>query len=251
MEQIVLAPDDIFVTIQGEGKLTGIPSVFVRVARCNLHCTWNSTSQTPIECDTAYAAYRLGETHKHTVQEIVLRVEKIGKGAKHIVITGGEPLLQAKPLTDLCYKLKERGFHITVETNGTIFDEEFFNQIDLFSISPKLASSAPANEPYRNHHNTLRVNTTALSNLISKAQTDRKDIQLKFVVTGMNDIKEIEKILAQLPQIDSNNILLMPAGSDSEKITATTMQVIDTIIEHGWRFCDRLHIRLFGNTPGK
>ncbi len=251
MEQIVLATDDIFVTIQGEGKLTGVPSVFVRVAGCNLHCTWNADSLTPIECDTAYAAYRINNTHSAPIPEIIAKIKQIRKGAKHIVITGGEPLLQCQPLTNLCKELKELGFHITVETNGTIFNNEFFNQIDLLSISPKLKSSAPLDKTPRSKHNSLRINIPVLSNLINLAKEQEKEIQLKFVVTGTSDIQEIQEILEQLPAIQTENILIMPAGSQSEKLTETTNEILDTIIEHGWRFCDRLHIRLFGNIPGK
>lgn len=251
MEGVKLASDSIFATIQGEGKLTGIPSIFVRLAGCNLHCTWNSDSSKPIECDTAYAAYRVENSSTLSIQNILKTISELRGAINHIVITGGEPLLQADSLSKLCLELKKEGFHITIETNGTIYNSSLFELVDLFSISPKLSSSTPKDSNAALRHNKLRINIEALTNLINHAKSGCKDIQLKFVVIKPKDIEEIEKIIAQLPKVEPSNILIMAAGSDNGTLNQNTMQVLDMIIERGWRFCDRLHIRLFGNTPGK
>ena len=251
MERITLATDAIFATIQGEGKLTGVPSIFIRLAGCNLFCTWNSKSNKPIECDTAYAAYRVQNTSSHTVEEIYNRVIELKGNIKHIVITGGEPLLQAAPLLTLCKKLKSEEFHITIETNGTLFNQELFQLIDLYSVSPKLASSAPADCKNAELHNSKRINIDTLSNLINYSKQNQKELQLKFVVTCNNDILEIQDIITKLPIVNPTDILIMVAGSDNDTLNKTTERVLEKIIEKGWRYCDRLHIRLFGNTPGK
>lgn len=250
MERLTLAADSIFTTIQGEGKLTGVTSVFVRLAGCNLHCTWNYNNRA-IECDTAYAAYNITTRQQLTVTQIIQKIKEIRKGAKHIVITGGEPLLQATPLTELCRVLKSEGFHITIETNGTLYNDELMSYIDLYSISPKLKSSTPQNNNFATLHNQKRVNINTLGELIESATKRNKDIQFKFVVTGVKDIDEIENILSRLPLIKSENILIMPVGSDETTLTDTTNTILDVVMEKGWRYCDRLHIRLFGNTPGK
>lgn len=251
MERITLATDAIFATIQGEGKLTGVPSIFIRLAGCNLFCTWNSKSDKPIECDTAYAAYKVQDTSSHTIEEIFNRIIELKGNIKHIVITGGEPLLQATPLITLCKLLKNEGFHITIETNGTVFNEELFQQIDLYSISPKLASSAPADNKTAEKHNSKRINIDTLTNLINYSKQKGKEIQLKFVVTCNNDILEIQDIISRLPKVNPTDILIMVAGSDNDTLNKTTEKVLEKIIANGWRYCDRLHIRLFGNTPGK
>lgn len=253
MEGIKLASDAIFATIQGEGKLTGVPSIFIRLSGCNLFCTWNSQTNQPIECDTAYAAYRIKGSYSLTIEQIIQKISEI-KGKQqitHVVITGGEPLLQAAQLTNLCKRLKEQGFHITIESNGTLFDQDLFNLIDLYSISPKLASSLPSDSKLAELHNSKRVNIETLTQIINSAKAGNKELQLKFVVTGATDINEIEQILLGLPQIETTDTLLMVAGSDSETLDKTTNDVLEKIIEKGWRYCDRLHIRLFGNKPGK
>lgn len=247
---MILASDSIFTTIQGEGKLTGVTSLFIRLAGCNLHCTWH-TPLGNVECDTSYAAYRLSDTTQLSVQEILDTIKEKRKGANHIVITGGEPLLQAVQLTELCKELKRQGFHITIETNGTLFNRELFTYVDLYSISPKLQSSTPLHPSIAEIHNSRRVNIKILTSLIESAKVNNSEIQLKFVVTGRKDIEEVEKIISLLPYIKSEDILIMPVGSDTETLSNTTSAILDTIIERGWRFCDRLHIRLFGNTPGR
>src|SRR5437870_11428898 len=100
---------EVFHSIQGEGRLTGVPSVFVRTSGCNLRCWF---------CDTPYTSWR-PEGEQLAVDEIVRRVE--AWEARHVVITGGEPLLHADHLGPLCAELHARGRHITIETAGTLF----------------------------------------------------------------------------------------------------------------------------------
>src|SRR5271170_4272381 len=99
---------EIFYSIQGEGKLTGVPSTFVRVSGCNLRCVW---------CDTPYASWA-PEGEDAAVSEIVDRVR--GLGARHVVITGGEPMIMPE-IGELCEALKGAGHHLTMETAATVF----------------------------------------------------------------------------------------------------------------------------------
>src|SRR5687768_4166605 len=120
---------EIFYSLQGEGELTGVPSVFVRTSGCNLRCTW---------CDTPYASWN-PEGEQQSVAQIVAAVER-HPTAHHVVLTGGEPMI-AKEIRTLAAELKNRGRHITIETAATVPPDGV--ACDLASLSPKLLNSAP------------------------------------------------------------------------------------------------------------
>jgi 7-carboxy-7-deazaguanine synthase len=221
-----------FTSIQGEGKLTGVPSWFVRTSGCNLRCAW---------CDTPYASWR-PEGRSRAIEDLVH--EAAASGVRHAVVTGGEPMMfpQVVPLTEA---LAARGMHITIETAGTVFRPV---RADLMSISPKLANSTPAADaagPWAARHDAARINLSALQALLD-AYPER---QLKFVVTGPLDVPEIERLLAGLRGWQDPDILLMPEGVTSPTPEASRL-VLDECRRHNWRYCHRLHIELFGNTRG-
>src|ERR1700749_4862084 len=118
---------ELFYSIQGEGKLLGVPSVFVRASGCNLRCTW---------CDTPYTSWSPEGAHQ-SIAQIVSQVQ--GFGASHVVVPGGEPLI-APEIVSLTNGLRDAGLHITVETAGTVYEPV---ECDLMSISPKLSNSTP------------------------------------------------------------------------------------------------------------
>ena len=185
-------------TIQGEGKLNGIPSLFIRLAGCNLHCTWKTLAGNTCECDTAYAAFKVENSFSLPIREIVQIIDHNRGNIDHIVITGGEPFLQADKVRELCMQLKkEPHFHMTVETNATIYVEECAGMIDFFSLSPKLSGSVPP-APHADHHNNTRINIPAIQSFITHARENKKDFQLKFVYSGENDVIEIQALLRQL-----------------------------------------------------
>src|SRR5579862_6099350 len=124
---------EIFYSIQGEGVLAGVPSVFVRTSGCNLRCVW---------CDTPYASWN-PEGPVVSVEEIVSQVESYG--CKHVVLTGGEPML-FEPVVELASTLKGLGHVITIETAGTIYRDI---ECDLMSISPKLTNSIPPDAEWK------------------------------------------------------------------------------------------------------
>ena len=129
---------EIYQSRQGEGLLTGTPSVFVRTSGCNLRCGF---------CDTPFASWEpVGD--QMSISEIIDKVHLSAKPddpengdsqSRHVVLTGGEPMLQ-REVVQLCKEIKSAGFHITIETAGTIFHQL---DCDLMSISPKLSNSDP------------------------------------------------------------------------------------------------------------
>src|SRR5215211_4485502 len=118
---------EVFHSIQGEGKLVGVPAVFVRASGCNLRCVW---------CDTPYASWD-PEGDDVPVDEIVRRVA--AHGARHVVLTGGEPMIMPD-VEPLCDALKSAGHHVTIETAATVYKRV---KLDLASLSPKLSNSTP------------------------------------------------------------------------------------------------------------
>ncbi|MEG1737333.1 MAG: 7-carboxy-7-deazaguanine synthase QueE [Odoribacter sp.] len=233
-------------TIQGEGKLCGIPSIFVRLAGCNLHCCWTSVDGRRSSCDTAYAAYEVKGAYSLTVDDIYATLLHNSETIRHLVITGGEPLLQADELKSLFSKLKQNNqYHITLETNATLFDEEVASYIDLFSLSPKLSSSHTATPA-----SILRLNKNNIQSYIHYARLHYKDFQLKFVYSCPSDIDEIKQLLSQLENWKKEDILLMPLGGTPEILQTNTRQTLAYCLQNGWRYCDRLHISLFGDQVG-
>jgi 7-carboxy-7-deazaguanine synthase len=225
-----------FYSIQGEGKLAGTPSFFIRVSGCNLRCAW---------CDTPYASWS-PEGEPCPIETLVAKA--VATPARHTVITGGEPMIFA-PVADLCRALRARGLHITIETAGTV-DRPV--ECDLLSISPKLSTSTPAADDPRDptgarraRHEARRINLPALQSLIDRAP----DRQLKFVVCAPSDLAEIESLLSQLRHWRADDVLLMPEGV-TPPTAETRAWIAAECLRRGWRYCPRLHIELFGNTRG-
>jgi 7-carboxy-7-deazaguanine synthase len=224
---------ELFFSIQGEGKLAGVPSVFVRASGCNLRCVW---------CDTPYASWD-PEGDDVAVDEIVRQVEAFN--AKHVVITGGEPMIMPD-IEPLCAALKERGHHITIETAATVCKPV---QHDLASLSPKLSNSTPWNREggrFADAHERNRINVPVIQQFVDAAP----EFQLKFVVSGESDLGEIESLLKQLRGWSPPDVLLMPEGIDAETLHARAGWIADVCKRTGYRFCPRLHVELYGNTRG-
>jgi 7-carboxy-7-deazaguanine synthase len=225
---------EIFYSIQGEGELTGTPSVFIRTSGCNLRCNW---------CDTPYASWR-PEGAEKSLGEIMGEVEKFP--ARHVVLTGGEPMA-AKGIRELAAALREKGKHITIETAATIAPGGI--ACDLASLSPKLRNSAPDAElfgAWRERHEKLRRQPEVVREWI-----ENYPFQLKFVVAGAGDIKEIQLLLREWGgKIPPEKVLLMPEGTTIEALRAREPALVELCRHHGYRYCHRLQIELFGNTRG-
>ncbi len=220
---------EVFVSVQGEGKLSGMPSLFIRTSGCNLRCHF---------CDTPYTSWHARGEHLD-LDALLAPLERFPRVA-HAVVTGGEPMI-AKGIEALIQALKDRGLHVTIETAGTAY---LPLPVDLWSISPKLASSAPPIESgWRERHLAARVNDAVLKQMM------RDEHQLKFVAGRPADLDEIHAWVTRLGAV-ADNVLVMPEGVSVAELDAVAAWLVPAVIERGWRYCDRLHIRLFGHTPG-
>jgi 7-carboxy-7-deazaguanine synthase len=223
---------EIFYSIQGEGRLLGMPSVFIRTSGCNLRCVW---------CDTPYTSWR-PEGRDWNVNTILREVHKYP--ARHVVVTGGEPLL-APEIEELAKELKREGAHITIETAATIFKPV---ACDLISMSPKLAHSTPWKREkgkFAKMHEERRLNFGVLQKFL-----DGYDYQLKFVVERRQDFTEIRDLLDQLVEVDRARVLVMAQGKTSGEVRRKAKWIVELCKEHGYGFTPRLHIDLFGNRRG-
>ncbi len=226
---------ELFASVQGEGVLTGTPSVFIRTSGCNLRCWF---------CDTPYASWK-PEGDSFCVQEILNSVLRYD--CDHIVITGGEPLI-ASGIEELTNRLAEQGKHITIETAGTVLPHSPFS-CDLMSISPKLSNSAPdiAVEPtWHARHEATRHRPECIEALISAS----KDYQLKFVVGSVLDAEEALEYLHQFNSIDRQKVFMMPRGVTHEELRIQLDWLDPWCKQHDVKACDRMHIHWFGNTRG-
>lgn len=269
-ERIVQQTDtgfDIPGTIQGEGKLVGTPALFIRLSGCNLRCIWNLPNQNEFSiCDTPYSSFHTDEFEIWNITDLISVIKHNSKNIKHLVITGGEPMLQHKTLTKLCAELKSNKdlFHITLETNGTLFNEDLAKYIDLVSLSPKLESSNPNQEKldklglkkdsgkFDTHANN-RINISVLQNFIDlkNSNPQKHDIQLKFVINKEEEIQEIkDEFLKNLNGWNTKDIFLMPTGINKKELETNSKNVLKLAIEEGWNYANRLHIDLFGDKAG-
>ncbi len=225
---------EIFHSIQGEGSLAGVPSVFVRLSGCNLRCGW---------CDTPYASWQ-PEGRDMPVPDVLEEIQR--HGARHTVLTGGEPMI-ARELPELAAALRRSDHHVTIETAATVAPEGI--ACDLASLSPKLSNSDPGPDApagWRERHETRRLRPDVM-----RAWIDAYAYQLKFVVTDERDIEEIRDLLAGLEcEIPPENVLLMPEGTDPAVLRERARWLVEICRRHGHRYAPRLHIGLFGNTRG-
>lgn len=223
---------EIFLSKQGEGLWTGVDSAFVRAAGCNLHCSF---------CDTSYASWNCEEPEDLSVEEIVERVMFFG--ARHVVITGGEPMLCSE-LIPLTAALAERNRRITVETAGTL---ELPIHCDLMSISPKLSNSTPheADEPVIRRHESNRYKPAVVRKLIANYQ-----YQLKFVVDEPEDLLEIDQYLNELGTFDPARTCIMPMAVDVFVMREKAEWIAPYCQKRGYQYTPRMQLEWYGNRRG-
>ncbi len=218
---------ELFYSLQGEGSLIGVPSFFIRTSGCNLRCSW---------CDTPYTSWR-PEGSEMSLDAICAELERYG--ARHAVVTGGEPMI-APEIVTLTERLRARGMHITVETAGTVFKPV---SCDLMSISPKLANSTPEG-PWASQHERLRIQTDILNKLIASYE-----YQLKFVIAAPQDLPELKALVERLGA-PPDRIILMPEGIAPDLLHERSLWLAEICKSEGFRFSPRLHVDLFGNRRG-
>jgi len=228
-----LKVSELFYSIQGEGRLAGTASVFVRLAGCPLRCWW---------CDTPYAL-KAGDGISKSIDEIVAEVR--GYDCKHVVVTGGEPLA-AKDFPELMAALQEAGKHLTVET-AAIKERGFV--CNLVSMSPKLSHSTPWEGEFSRHaksHEKNRLNVEAIQYYV-----DHYDYQLKFVVDSDRDVEEIEALLKQVRHVSREKVLLMPQAKTKAELQQVEAGVVGLCMEQGFGYSPRLHVALWDNQRGR
>lgn len=223
---------EIYRSIQGEGLLTGTPSVLVRLSGCNLRCRF---------CDTPYASWH-PEGDDLSIEEVVARVESWE--CQHVVLTGGEPMLFAE-LVPLCDRLRRSDRHITIETAGTLF---LPLACDLMSISPKLSNSTPSVAvagTWQQRHERSRHVPAVIRQLVGQYT-----YQLKFVIDTRADCDEVQTYLAEFPEVSRDRVLLMPQGVEQSELAAIATWLDPYCRQHGFRLCPRKQIEWFGLVRG-
>lgn len=230
---------EIFASVQGEGPSAGAPCTFIRLSRCNLACVW---------CDTAYTwhfegderPHRGTETFDRKANQVTLGEADVARritdlGQRRLIITGGEPLLQAPALAALLELLPD--MTVEVETNGTTTAPARLDiRIDQYNVSPKLAHSGNAAE------------LALLPERLSHYSADQRAF-FKFVIAEPEDLEEV-KALVRAHAILPARVFLMPEGTDSATLREREQWLVPLCLQHGFRMSDRLHIHLFGDTRG-
>lgn len=239
---LILATDDeggpeIFASVQGEGPSMGMPVAFMRLSRCNLACVW---------CDTAYTWHFQGDERPHRggveydrkanqlslpEDEVAARIMALGQS--RLVITGGEPLLQAPALGRLLELLPD--VSVEIETNGTTRAPTPLDiRIDQFNVSPKLAHSGNPAE------------LALLPERLDAYATDPR-AWFKFVIAEPADVDEV-LALRDRYRFRPGHVFLMAEGTNSETLREREKWLAPLCVRHGFRLSDRLHIHLFGDT---
>jgi 7-carboxy-7-deazaguanine synthase len=223
--------NEIFYSLQGEGFLAGLPSVFVRLAGCPLRCRW---------CDTKYA-WSKEAGRRYSIDQIVRAVQQWP--CRFVVITGGEPMVDPD-LPQLAGELKAAGKHITIETVGIAYIPDM--PCDLISISPKLSNSVPDDAKLAAIHKDSKLDLAVLEELINNY-----NYQLKFVVDSANDLPEIQELLDKIGNIDAGKVMLMPQAATRDELLAKSPMVADMCKLIGFAFSHRLQVMLWDNQKGR
>ncbi len=230
---------EIFASVQGEGPSAGAPCTFIRLSRCNLACVW---------CDTAYTwhfdgderDHRDGRTFARKPNQLVLPEADVAErimelGQNRLIVTGGEPLLQASALAELLELLPD--MIVEVETNGTTAAPARLDiRVDQYNVSPKLAHSGNARE------------LALIPERLRHYAADPRAF-FKFVVAQPSDVVEVAA-LVRAHALPPARVFLMPEGTDSATLRAREDWLVPLCLRHGFRMSDRLHIHLFGDTRG-
>ena len=232
-------------TLQGEGPSTGEPAVFLRLATCNLNCWWCDTPYTWAYSANKARLHVSGNAHLARVEVHAMEIEEVrehllelrGDRQLHLVITGGEPMLQQRALVALlCDEEFAEKFYVEVETAGTIgVLPEMWSYVDQWNVSPKLPSSG--------NEFSKRFRPEVLQEL------QLRNTAFKFVVSDDADLHDVELIVDTL-QIPPTRVWLMAEGATRQEQLVNARPVAEEAIFRGWRFSPRLHTLLWDNARG-
>lgn len=226
-----LKVSEVFESLQGEGASAGAPAMFLRLATCNLHCSW---------CDTKYTwdfnnySYR-DEVRSLSHEEVAHQL--VAGSPRRLVVTGGEPLLQQAGLTSVLEALGD-GWVVEVETNGTLAPSSALSQrVDQWNVSPKLAGSG--------NRESLRLRPQVLQSF-----KDTGRAWLKLVVESDADLTEADALIAALGW-PPERVMLMPQANNPEDLRARAPFVAAASLSRGFAHSPRLHVELWGGRRGK
>lgn len=246
-----IAVSEYFYSLQGEGRTTGIPAIFLRLTGCNLMCGGKGVEKDGIMrdgatwiCDTI-DVWMQGTTF--SFPDLVTRLNEATnfvhrlKTGVHLVITGGEPLLQQERILafleylEANYQLRPI---IEVETNASILPlPELDARVQYWNTSPKLSNSGM--------FKTQRIDASILQWFSRNPNT-----MFKFVVTTKEDFQEIQEELIQTGWVDPSKIVLMPGADSIEQLLERNQMVAEICIEHQLRMCTRLHVEIWNKLTG-
>ncbi|MBT6120762.1 7-carboxy-7-deazaguanine synthase QueE [bacterium] len=239
-----LRVSETFYSIQGEGKSLGVPAVFLRLMGCNLTCSGFSYSLNGVHlgCDTK-AVWSQGE--KMLFSDILDDwmqkgwMDALNRGA-HLVVTGGEPLLQQDKLSCFLKLISDRcsELFVEVETNGTVCPKpELMSYISQFNVSPKLANNGDSKDK--------RWKPDVLQTFV-----DTSTAFFKFVVQSRTDVLEIESQFLSLFDLDRRRIWLMPEGGTNRDMSENSDCVVELCKEFGFNFSPRLQLIIWDQATG-
>ncbi|MCE2484288.1 MAG: 7-carboxy-7-deazaguanine synthase QueE [Desulfurellaceae bacterium] len=224
-----LLVSEIFESVQGEGVSLGVPSVFLRLAHCNLRCGW---------CDTKYTwdwhAYDIRkEVREYSLDQTVDALQRLRP--RNLVVTGGEPLLQQPALVSLLRRLE--GWTSEVETAGTLVPDARLTAITTrWNVSPKLDNSGNPTDK--------RLRPEAL-----RAFAALPNASFKFVLTAASDLAEVSDLIARF-DLPSERVMLMPEATEAGRLNALARDLVEACIQYGYRLSYRLHVALWGAKRG-
>lgn len=239
---------EIFHTLQGEGVNVGCPAVFVRLSLCNLHCVWCDTDHTWNFTGTPWTHEKDAQPgyQKHCKEDVIIEMSaaeiaaEVRKfGCRHVVLTGGEPLLQEEGLVELIEELRSDGgdWFFEMETNGTrLPGDALLAAVGQFNVSPKLANSGVAVN--------LREKPEVILGLVASGKA-----WFKFVVEKEADLLEVMD-LVERSEIPMGRVILMPEGRNVAEIDKVAPWLAEKCRDLGVRMSDRLHVRLWGDRRG-
>jgi 7-carboxy-7-deazaguanine synthase len=226
----LLRVSEVFDSLQGEGVNTGKPCRFVRLALCNLHCHYCDTKYTWDFAEYDYAR----EVHEQAVNAVAEQL--CGAPSAHVVVTGGEPLLQQRALAKVFQRVPPDLF-IEIETNGTRVPlPSLCERVNQWNVSPKLASAGDAE--------ALRIRPEALTTL-----RDTGRAYLKLVVKTEQDRDEAEALRERFG-FAKERTLLMPEAANRQELDARSGEVAAWSQALSLRFSSRLHVALWGGRRG-
>ena len=237
---------EIFHSFQGEGKNIGTPAIFVRLSLCNLYCVWCDTDYTwnwentnyPHVNDdkTGYQKFKKADNILNLSAQDILKVIK-KHNCKNVIITGGEPLVQHKQLTEVFQLLKDEDYHIEIETNGTIIPNSELDELtDQYNVSIKLSNSKV--------HDNDRLVRHAIEFF-----RDSKKSNFKFVVDSREDLEEVLD-LTKTYAIEKKRVYLMPQGTTKEMLLEREKWLRSECERIGFNYTTRKHVELFGDRRG-